>query len=62
MDKAFADCSVPQEKSNADINAELGISDAEEDGCDGLNYRELEKGFESKRMTGIIFAADSQTA
>ena len=62
MDKAFADCSVPQEKSNADINAELGISDAEEDGCDGLNYKELEKGLKSKSMTGITFAVDSQTA
>ncbi|XP_017981320.1 PREDICTED: histone-lysine N-methyltransferase ASHH2 isoform X2 [Theobroma cacao] len=51
VDKAFADCSIPQEKSNADINADLGISDAEEDGCDGLNYKELEKGFESKHMT-----------
>ncbi|XP_022749006.1 histone-lysine N-methyltransferase ASHH2-like isoform X2 [Durio zibethinus] len=50
-DKAFADCSIPQEKSNADINTELGISDAEEDGCDGFNNKELEKGFESKRMT-----------
>ncbi|KAB2093140.1 hypothetical protein ES319_A02G076800v1 [Gossypium barbadense] len=50
VDKAFADCSIPQEKSNADINAELGISDAEEDGCDGFNYKELDKGFE-KRMT-----------
>ncbi|XP_027094076.1 uncharacterized protein [Coffea arabica] len=28
MDKDFADCSIPQEKSNADINAELQISDA----------------------------------
>lgn len=37
MDKDFADCSIPQEKSNADINAELQISDAscEEDAaCD----------------------------
>ncbi|XVE55272.1 hypothetical protein DITRI_Ditri03aG0145500 [Diplodiscus trichospermus] len=34
VDRAFADCSIPQEKSNADINAELGISDAEEDGGD----------------------------
>ncbi|XVE95547.1 hypothetical protein REPUB_Repub02eG0107100 [Reevesia pubescens] len=51
VDKSFAHCSVPQEKSNADINAELGISDAEEDGCDGFNYKELEKGFENKRMT-----------
>lgn len=28
MDKAFADCSIPQEKSNGEINAELEISDA----------------------------------
>ncbi|CAI9115513.1 OLC1v1016428C1 [Oldenlandia corymbosa var. corymbosa] len=36
MDEGFADCSIPQEKSNADINAELDISDAscEEDECD----------------------------
>ncbi|CAN6476187.1 unnamed protein product [Victoria cruziana] len=27
-DKRFADCSIPQEKSNAEINAELNISDA----------------------------------
>ena len=31
MDKDFADCSIPQEKSNADINAELQISD---DSCE----------------------------
>ncbi|KAL8171950.1 hypothetical protein V2J09_023754 [Rumex salicifolius] len=30
QDKAFADCSVPQEKSDAEINAELNISDVEE--------------------------------
>ncbi|KAL4310218.1 hypothetical protein GQ457_01G028220 [Hibiscus cannabinus] len=47
VDKAFADCSIPQEKSNADINAELGISDADEDGCDGFN-KELERGIETK--------------
>ncbi|XP_039020807.1 histone-lysine N-methyltransferase ASHH2-like [Hibiscus syriacus] len=51
VDKAFADCSIPQEKSNADINAELGISDAEEDGCDGFSNKELEKGIENKCMT-----------
>ncbi|XP_065880732.1 histone-lysine N-methyltransferase ASHH2 isoform X2 [Euphorbia lathyris] len=33
-DKAFADCSISQEKSNAEINAELGISDADEDAYD----------------------------
>nr|CAD1836876.1 unnamed protein product [Ananas comosus var. bracteatus] len=27
-DKAFADCSIPQEKTNAEINAELDLSDA----------------------------------
>ncbi|KAF4353744.1 hypothetical protein F8388_024313 [Cannabis sativa] len=31
MDKAFADCSIPQEKSNKDINAELGLSEEEEE-------------------------------
>ncbi|KAF3337732.1 histone-lysine N-methyltransferase ASHH2-like isoform X2 [Carex littledalei] len=30
-DKAFADCSIPQEKSNAEINAELEISDGSGD-------------------------------
>ncbi|KAG8660518.1 hypothetical protein MANES_02G168600v8 [Manihot esculenta] len=34
FDTAFADCSIPQEKSNAEINAELGISDADEDAYD----------------------------
>ncbi|KAM0019377.1 putative [histone H3]-lysine(4) N-trimethyltransferase chromatin remodeling SET family [Helianthus debilis subsp. tardiflorus] len=35
QDKAFADCSIPQEKSNADINEELELSEAscEEDAC-----------------------------
>ncbi|KAL6504861.1 hypothetical protein OROHE_023619 [Orobanche hederae] len=32
----FADCSIPQEKSNSEINKELEISDAEEDACDAL--------------------------
>ncbi|KAJ1387368.1 Zinc finger, CW-type [Sesbania bispinosa] len=43
-DKEFADCSIPQEKSNAEINAELGLSDAsgEEDVYeDSKNYKEL---------------------
>ncbi|KAA8546452.1 hypothetical protein F0562_002809 [Nyssa sinensis] len=46
IDKAFADCSIPQEKSNAEINAELEISDAscEEDACDTrLNSKRLER-------------------
>lgn len=34
QDQAFADCSIPQGKSNAEINAELQISD-EEDARDG---------------------------
>lgn len=43
-DVAFADCSIPQEKSNADINAELDISDAsceEDEGTARPNYKEL---------------------
>ncbi|KAK6115600.1 hypothetical protein DH2020_007869 [Rehmannia glutinosa] len=37
-DKDFADCSIPQEKSNSEINEELEISDAscEEDACGAL--------------------------
>lgn len=45
VDKALADCSTPQEKSNADINAELELSDAsgEEDASGTrLNYKGLE--------------------
>ncbi|GJN21309.1 hypothetical protein PR202_gb08774 [Eleusine coracana subsp. coracana] len=34
-DKAFADCSIPQEKSNAEINAELDLSDVSADEADG---------------------------
>ncbi|KAK4276704.1 hypothetical protein QN277_014823 [Acacia crassicarpa] len=44
-DKAFSDCSTPQEKSNAEINAELGLSDAsgDEDAYEGCkNYKKLE--------------------
>uniref|UniRef100_A0A804PJV2 Histone-lysine N-methyltransferase ASHH2 n=2 Tax=Zea mays TaxID=4577 RepID=A0A804PJV2_MAIZE len=33
-DKTFADCSIPQEKSNAEINAELDLSDASADEAD----------------------------
>ncbi|XP_078434729.1 histone-lysine N-methyltransferase isoform X2 [Wolffia australiana] len=36
-DKGFADCSVPQAKSNAEINAELEISD---DSCEEDVYKE----------------------
>ncbi|OVA03854.1 SET domain [Macleaya cordata] len=50
MDKAFAGCSIPQEKTNAEINAELEISDAscEEDVCYTNSNR---KGFETKQLT-----------
>ncbi|KAJ9566974.1 hypothetical protein OSB04_002940 [Centaurea solstitialis] len=44
MDKTFGDCSIPQEKSNADINEELELSDAscEEDACNPrLNTSQL---------------------
>ncbi|KAI9113137.1 hypothetical protein K1719_015662 [Acacia pycnantha] len=44
-EKAFSDCSTPQEKSNAEINAELGLSDAsgDEDAYEGCkNYKKLE--------------------
>ncbi|KAK3009978.1 hypothetical protein RJ639_012833, partial [Escallonia herrerae] len=45
MDKGFAYCSIPQEKSNAEINAELEISDAsgEEDARDAhrLNFNSV---------------------
>ncbi|CAI0609229.1 unnamed protein product [Linum tenue] len=34
MEKKYADCSIPQEKSNSEINAELGISDGDEDAFD----------------------------
>lgn len=53
MDKAFADCSIPQEKSNAEINAELELSDAsgEEDASGTLvNYEQLE----CQRPKGIV--------
>nr|DAD39798.1 TPA_asm: hypothetical protein HUJ06_014121 [Nelumbo nucifera] len=48
-DKSFADCSVPQEKSNAEINAELEISDAscEEDAYDAHSNP---KGFECRQL------------
>ncbi|KAK7861250.1 histone-lysine n-methyltransferase ashh2 [Quercus suber] len=51
LDKAFAACSIPQEKSNAEINVELDISDAsgEEDACGArLNF----KGLDCRRSTG----------
>uniref|UniRef100_A0ACD5TWX9 Uncharacterized protein n=1 Tax=Avena sativa TaxID=4498 RepID=A0ACD5TWX9_AVESA len=40
-DKTFSDCSIPQEKTNAEINAELDLSDASADEADndGLNSK-----------------------
>ncbi|GAB2270411.1 hypothetical protein Dimus_005312 [Dionaea muscipula] len=38
-DKAFADCSIPQEKSNEEINAELEISDEEDSRCPHLGSK-----------------------
>lgn len=54
MDKGFADCLIPQEMSNAEINAELQISDAscgEDDSYAGLNSNRSE----SKHSAGICF-------
>ncbi|XP_052202818.1 histone-lysine N-methyltransferase ASHH2 [Diospyros lotus] len=50
MDKSFADCSIPQEKSNSEINAELEISDAscEEDASD---HHWCSKRMEAKHST-----------
>ncbi|KAL5993096.1 hypothetical protein ACLOJK_014017 [Asimina triloba] len=49
LDKAFADCLIPQEKTNAEINAELEISDAscEEDSCSAYP---LSRGSERKQL------------
>lgn len=52
MDITFADCSIPQEKTNADINAELGLSDYEEE--DGLiNYNTSGKGLDFQSTPGM---------
>lgn len=50
QDQAFADCSIPQEKSNAEINADLQISD-EEDACDG---KIGSKGSGHKQLVGLL--------
>ncbi|XP_022938750.1 histone-lysine N-methyltransferase ASHH2 isoform X1 [Cucurbita moschata] len=55
VDKAFADCSIPQEKSNAEINAELEISDesGEENASNKrLTYRELDS-FHPTTVTAV---------
>ncbi|GAB4862111.1 hypothetical protein Ancab_037363 [Ancistrocladus abbreviatus] len=46
QDKAFADCSIPQEMSNAEINAELEISD-EEDAGDASGLKTYARGHAS---------------
>ncbi|KAI3972888.1 hypothetical protein MKX01_019546 [Papaver californicum] len=48
MDKAFADCSIPQEKTNAEINAELDISDAS---CEEDVAQSNRKGVEAKKIS-----------
>ncbi|KAF6147948.1 hypothetical protein GIB67_001523 [Kingdonia uniflora] len=50
LDKAFADCSIPQEKTNAEINAELEISDGS---CeeDASAMHRPSKSFEHKQLT-----------
>lgn len=47
MDKDFAACSIPQEKSNSEINLELGISD--EDAGDTLLISD------QNRLNGMYF-------
>lgn len=54
MNKAFANCATPQEKSNADINAELEISDASGEE-DASGPQQNQKGLEYKRSTGISY-------
>ncbi|XP_075499094.1 histone-lysine N-methyltransferase ASHH2-like isoform X1 [Primulina tabacum] len=56
-DKDFADCSVPQEKSNAEINVELEISDAscEDDGCDAsLNSNQNQSNVSQQSAWSLI--------
>ena len=52
MDKTFADCSIPQEKSNADINAELELSDVSGDE-DASNTRLNSSQLGQKQWIGI---------
>ena len=53
MDKAFADCSIPQEKSNAEINAELEISDASCEDDAAYDTHLTSKGVGPRRSTGM---------
>lgn len=60
MDETFADCSTPQEKSSSDINAELGLSEPEEDGYDGhANRKGLEHRNKTVRQASIFQHIDS---
>lgn len=47
-DKAFANCSIPQEKTNAEINAELDLSDASADEADNSTSNSI--GFETSAL------------
>ncbi|KAJ6807264.1 histone-lysine N-methyltransferase ASHH2 isoform X1 [Iris pallida] len=51
-DKAFADCSIPQEKTNAEINAELGISDEDE----SYSAKPSSKGAEPPKLAASLGA------
>lgn len=50
VDKDFADCSIPQEKSNAEINAELDISDASCEEGAGADLHKTDR-LEKKKAT-----------
>ncbi|RLN09371.1 uncharacterized protein C2845_PM11G07710 [Panicum miliaceum] len=50
-DKAFANCSIPQEKTNAEINAELNLSDVSADEAD--NDRSNSKACKAPSWTSI---------
>lgn len=54
MDKDFADCSIPQEKSNAEINAELDISDASCEEDAGASLHMIDR-LEKKKATGSLY-------
>lgn len=52
-DKAFADCSIPQEKTNAEINAELDLSDASCDE-DSSKLQPISKGNKPLKSAGMF--------
>lgn len=53
MDKDYADCSIPQEKSNAEINAELDLSDASCEEDVGVALDKIDR-LEKKKLTGSL--------